>query len=147
MIVFNLHCHALHRFEGWFRSPEDYLEQREREVVACPVCASTRIERLPSAPRLNLASAAEPTDNKSLPAGPGGQSELAAGLRQMRALLARAENVGERFAEEARRIHYEEAPARPIRGQATRGEYLELVDEGIGALPLPPGWPPEGELN
>lgn len=147
MIVFNLHCADEHRFEGWFRSPEDYLEQRERDLVACPVCGNTRVERLPTAPRLNLSNPSEPAAADRLPSQAEGAADLAAGLRQLRRLFGNAEDVGERFAEEARRIHYEEAPARSIRGKASRSESTELVEEGISALPLPADWVPESDLN
>ncbi|MBI3149351.1 MAG: DUF1178 family protein [Betaproteobacteria bacterium] len=143
MIVFNMRCSAQHLFEGWFRSQEDYLSQRERELVACPACGSSSVERLLSAPRLNLAAAA-PAD---APPPAGAEVAAAERLRGLRALLARAEDVGENFAEEARRMHYEEIPARSIRGQASAREFVELVEEGITALPLPPGVPGEGELN
>ena len=147
MIVFNLHCAGEHRFEGWFRSQEDYLAQRERELVACPVCGNTRIERLPTAPRLNLSKPSEPVAADQSAPQPNDAADLAAGLRQIRRLLGRAEDVGERFAQEARRIHYDEAPARSIRGKATRSEFSELVEEGISALPLPADWLPDGGLN
>lgn len=141
MIVYNLRCAAAHLFEGWFGSPDDYIEQREREFVACPMCGSTSVERQLSAPRLNLSAgspAAEP---------PPAKDPAQEGMRRLRALLARSEDVGERFPEEARRIHYDEAPARPIRGQASGREFVELVEEGIVVLPLPKAVVPEGELN
>lgn len=142
MIVFNLRCNAQHLFEGWFRSPEDYHRQRERELVSCPICASTSVERLLSAPRLNLSAASEaPTAAAPLPPIP------AEHLRRLRRWLGQAENVGEKFVEEARRIHYQEAPSRTIRGQASRDDYSELLDEGILVLPVPDGVVPDGELN
>jgi len=147
MIVFNLHCAAEHRFEGWFRSQEDYLAQRERELVACPVCGNTRIERLPTAPRLNLSGSGEPAKADTPAARAEHSPDLAAAMRQLRGLLGKAEDVGERFAEEARRIHYQETPARSIRGKATRSEFTELAEEGISALPLPADWLPDSDLN
>lgn len=141
MIVFNLRCAAEHVFEGWFRSQEDYLSQRERNLVACPACGDTCVERLLSAPRLNLSAASDAAATPQIEASAGDK------LRQLRAWMMRAENVGDRFAEEARRIHYEETPARSIRGQASGREFAELLDEGITVLPLPKALVPEGELN
>ncbi|CAG0997077.1 hypothetical protein BURK2_02746 [Burkholderiales bacterium] len=141
MIVYNLRCAGAHLFEGWFGSPDDYLEQREREFIACPMCGSTSVERQLSAPRLNLSSG--PTAAAPPPAKTSAQE----GMRRLRALLARSEDVGERFPEEARRIHYDEAPARPIRGQASGREFAELVEEGIAVLPLPEAVTPDSELN
>lgn len=137
MKVLNLRCEHGHGFEGWFGSDDDYAAQSGRGLVECPLCASRLVTRLPSAPRLNLsASAAAPSDE---PASPERQSVEAMWMRAMRHVLAQTEDVGERFADEARRIHYGETPERGIRGRASGDEAQALRDEGIEimALPLP----------
>ena len=137
MKVLNLQCEHGHGFEGWFGSDDDYAAQSGRGLVECPLCASRLVTRLPSAPRLNLsASAAAPSDE---PASPERQSVEAMWMRAMRHVLAQTEDVGERFADEARRIHYGETPERGIRGRASGDEAQALRDEGIEimALPLP----------
>lgn len=144
MKVFNLACEHDHRFEGWFGSAEAFDEQLGRGVVECPVCASTAIRKMPSAPRLNLSSAHE----SQRPAGRHEPGQVAAAMptrQQLQAIWMKVarhladhtEDVGERFAEEARRIHYEEAPQRGIRGVATREQQAELEDEGIEVLSFP----------
>jgi hypothetical protein len=143
MKVLNLRCAHDHRFEGWFASEEDAQSQISRELVQCPVCGDHGVSRLPSAPRLNLsgAGAAQPaksaTGGAAGDAGGGAQVSLQAlYLQAVRQVLAKTEDVGERFAEEARRIHYEEAPERGIRGTASPDEVRALADEGIDTFPL-----------
>jgi hypothetical protein len=135
MKVLNLRCAQDHRFEGWFASDDDEATQRERGLLVCPLCGDSDVQRLPSAPRLNLGAAA-PDQSVALPAPADLQ---AAWLHAVRQMMARTEDVGERFAEEARRIHYGEVAERGIRGQASRDDAQALRDEGIEvmALPLP----------
>ncbi|MBQ6657322.1 MAG: DUF1178 family protein [Ottowia sp.] len=129
MKVLNLRCTHGHGFEGWFSSEEDFLGQQERGLLSCPICGSADVARLPSAPHLNLG--AQPPEQ-------GGEARgQAAWLHMVREVLAHTEDVGERFAEEARRIHYGEVEQRGIRGQATAEQTEELLDEGIPVLPLP----------
>ena len=141
MKVLNLQCGQQHVFEGWFASEEAFQEQLQRGLVDCPMCGDTGVAKLPSAPRLNLgarASAparAEPALQEvvSLP-----QAKLQrAWLQMVRQVMANTEDVGERFAEEARRIHYGERADRGIRGQASPAETEALLEEGIDVLPLP----------
>ena len=135
MKVIDLRCHNGHGFEGWFASDDDFLDQNGRRLIACPLCDDTLIVRLPSAPRLNLSGARE-----AEPAPPQPPPQLEAQVQWMkvvRHVLAHTEDVGERFADEARRIHYGEAAERGIRGQATPGEREALRDEGIEVMPLP----------
>ena len=133
MKVIDLHCHNGHGFEGWFASDEDFLEQNGRRLIACPLCEDSVIVRLPSAPRLNLSGAREPA--AAAPAPP--PDRQAQWLSVIRHVLANTEDVGVRFADEARRIHYGEAAERGIRGQATAEERAALQDEGIDVMPLP----------
>lgn len=134
MKVFSLQCEQGHGFEGWFASEDAFVEQGERGLVECPLCASRQVLRLPSAPRLNLSSAArEPS------ATPEQRSVEALWRRAVRHVMAQTEDVGDGFAAEARRIHYGEAAGRGIRGRASRDEADALRDEGIDVHALP--WP------
>jgi hypothetical protein len=147
MKVLDLRCANGHGFEGWFGSEEDFQAQLARGLVECPACADRSVARLPSAPRLNLSGArehggvAEPSESRSrsapAEAQPGAQERW---VQIVRRLLDETEDVGDRFPEEARRIHYGEVPQRGIRGQATDDERAALRDEGIEvvAIPVPP---------
>lgn len=143
MKIFDLLCVAGHRFEGWFASAEDYAGQRARGLVSCPSCGVQEVERVPSATRFNTGAAA--------PAAPAlaGHDALALAQklysRMLDELLTKSEDVGERFPDEARRIHYKEVPARSIRGKATQEEHDSLVEEGIPVTRLP--IPPSGRWN
>jgi len=148
MKVFNLACEHEHRFEGWFGSADDYDSQLERGLIECPVCSSRAIRKLPAAPRLNLSGATDKpapapagprTGGASVPNSPDPRAVQAMVMKMARALIENTEDVGERFADEARRIHYREAPERGIRGVASPDEAQELVDEGIEvfAFPMP----------
>jgi len=156
MIVFDLLCAGGHRFEGWFGSAEDFASQRERRLLACPVCGSAHVERIPSASRFNLG--AQPLAQPRQPTQPAepaktpdmeGKDPFAIAQmlysRMLDELLTRTEDVGKDFPDEARRIFYQQVAARPIRGQATSEEHDELVDEGIPVARLP--LPPSGKLN
>ena len=135
MKVLDLQCSHGHRFEGWFASADDFESQLSRRLVECPICGATEVSRMPSAPRLNLSGAGE------APAAPAAAADMnemqARAMRALREVLEKTENVGERFAEEARRIHYDEAPARNIRGVTTPEDAKSLVEEGIDVMPLP----------
>jgi hypothetical protein len=139
MKVLNLCCSHEHRFEGWFGSEDDYASQMERGLVACPVCGDTAITRLPTAPRLQVTRHSEP-DKASTPSKPGEVAEVtpaAQWLKAVQHVLQHTDDVGERFAEEARRIHYGETEERGIRGRTTREEAQALREEGIEVVPLP----------
>lgn len=137
MKVLNLQCGHQHGFEGWFASEDDFQSQLGRQLVACPVCGDTAVAKLPTAPRLNLgAPAAEPAGPAQGDAGAAGPARQAAWLKMLRHVMANTEDVGEKFAEEARRIHYGEAEERNIRGQASREDTEALLEEGIAVLPL-----------
>lgn len=138
MIVLNLACAQNHRFEGWFASGVEFDRQASAGGVACPVCGERAITRLPSSPHVVKGSPA-PETTRTDAAGPE-RSGLRDLLSTIHAAWKESEDVGTRFPEEARRIHYREAPARSIRGVATRTETADLLDEGIQVmtLPLPP---------
>jgi len=141
MKVLDLRCGAGHAFEGWFASEEDYGSQRERGLLDCPVCGDATVLRLPSAPRLNLSGAQAPAPAPDqAPAAeptPAGHSAAVRLVEAVAELLRNAEDVGPRFAEEARRIHYGESEAKAIRGQATAREREALSEEGIEVFTLP----------
>ena len=141
MIVYELACANEHRFEGWFASAEDYTRQRDTSLLRCPLCDDAAIERRPSA-NVQVGRAVVPAaergvkavvvgDNKGVV---GGEGEI---LQLLRRLVQQTENVGAAFPEEARKIHYDEAPQRAIRGQATPDEADALREEGIDFMALP----------
>ena len=149
MKVLDLQCRQGHSFEGWFGSQDDYDVQRARGLVTCPMCNDSEITKMLSAPRLNLGHGTTPekpaTDtaapmpsDETAPADASPVVQMQAALMHMvRHVMANTEDVGNRFAEEARKIHYGEREERNIRGQATREETEALLDEGIDVLPLP----------
>mgnify|MGYP002675145577 FL=1 len=139
MKVFDLHCPLDHVFEGWFASEEDFRSQLDRGLVECPMCGSKELRKGLSAPRLNLgaqSAAAAPApvpdeaDRRKL------HALQAAWLEVSRKIAAKTEDVGERFAEVALRMHKGEEPERPIRGQATPQQAMELLEEGVPVMPL-----------
>jgi hypothetical protein len=138
MKVFNLLCAQGHAFEGWFASEADLQQQRDTGLLDCPMCADKTITRLPSAPRLNL-SAGRDGAAPGEPATPERHMVETLWMKAVQHVLHNTEDVGERFAEEARRIHYGEATERSIRGQATPDQSRALIEEGIEvhALPMP----------
>ena len=151
MKVYNLACPQDHRFEGWFASEEDCLAQQDKGMLACPVCDSTEVTRMPSAPHIGKSSSTElsvpQTQSENLSGGVVAltgkdHSQLeaqvqAAFLKGMRELMGRSEDVGDSFADEARKIHYKESPERSIRGQTTLDEAEALRAEGIDVLSMP----------
>ena len=155
MKVLDLRCANGHGFEGWFASDDDFMQQNGSGRLQCPLCGDDVVTRLPSAPRLNLSGARAPQPAAAAAAasapsassvsppsdGPAGlpvPADLQAGwLKAVRELMARTEDVGPRFAEEARRIHYGEARERGIRGQATPEERAALSEEGIETVAVP----------
>jgi hypothetical protein len=148
MKVLNLRCALGHGFEGWFGSEADFLSQQERALIACPACGDHGVVRLPAAPRLNLSGAQAPrekaSDGEKNPSdGSPSANPLATTdpqgvwLDALREVYAKTENVGKRFPEEVRRIHYGEVTPRSVRGQATPAECAELQEEGISVFALP----------
>lgn len=166
MKVLDLQCRQGHTFEGWFGSEDDFQSQHLRNLVECPMCGDKAVSKKLSAPRLNLGAGREPvprevetesaTNSGADCADKAGATakndhpllvdmaamarnpELqAAWLQVARKVMAQTEDVGSRFAQEARKIHYGEAKERGIRGEATRDQTLELLDEGINVMLLP----------
>jgi hypothetical protein len=143
MIVFELTCDAKHRFEGWFTSGDDFNGQTARGLLSCPMCGTKSISKVPTANIRRAETVAPPAapvqsgggaDKSAMPMTMPNQAQMQAFIEHV---LTSSEDVGKKFAEEARRIHREEVPARSIRGQATREETEDLLEEGIPVLPLP----------
>jgi hypothetical protein len=136
MKVLNLRCGQQHAYEGWFASEDDFTSQQDRGLVACPLCGDTETVRLPSAPRLKVSRHAAPAE----PVRSEASTEMtlqSQWLRAVRQVLNSTEDVGERFPEEARRIHYGEVEERGIRGRASREDADALREEGIEVMALP----------
>jgi hypothetical protein len=143
MKVLNLGCTRSHVFEGWFGSEAELADQLERGLLSCPMCGDKAVRKLPSAPRLNLGSGREDrpegapaTTEARAAVSPEAQSQAAL-WQELRRAMGRAEDVGDRFAAEARRMHQGEVAPRGIKGRTTVGEAVELLEEGIAVLPLP----------
>jgi hypothetical protein len=135
MKVLNLRCGQQHAYEGWFASEDDFISQQNRGIVACPMCGDTETVRMPSAPRLKVSRHAAPAER-----APGAGTEMtlqSQWLRAVRQVMGSTEDVGERFPEEARRIHYGEVEERGIRGRASREDADALREEGIEVMALP----------
>ncbi len=149
MIRYTLSCSNDHRFEAWFRSGDDFDDLQARGFLACPSCGDAAVRKALMAPAVVPAEAREqrmpaprPAASPSGPvpaALPGpAPAEVIEKLRELKAaLLAASEDVGAGFVEEARRIHYGEAPARAVHGQASLEDARALVEEGVEILPLP----------
>lgn len=134
MIVFELICGDRHRFEGWFSSARDFESQKSNGLLLCPVCSDSSIKKFLTAKIARPDT--RPEREKPAPALPG--SPRPAKLAELiDYVLLNTENVGERFPEEARRIHRKQAPLRNIRGMATPADAEELLEEGIAVVPLP----------
>jgi hypothetical protein len=151
MKVLDLQCAHGHRFEGWFGSELDFAEQLERGLLTCPMCGDAGIRKMLSAPRLNLTSTRD--DGAGAGAAPLAAderqqweglskveptpAEQARWLNALREAYAQAEDVGDRFADEARAMHQGEIDSRSIRGRASAEEAMALAEEGVDLLPLP----------
>jgi hypothetical protein len=142
MIRYNLECQKGHRFDAWFQNASAFDKQASRKLVTCPDCGSTKVTKSIMAPSVKTTkgkdavtvSSGSPENDKVAAA----RREFFAAMRKLReAVESNAEYVGARFAEEARKIHYEEAEERGIYGEATLDEVQELVEEGIDCQPLP----------
>jgi len=134
VISFSLHCDKEHEFEGWFSSSKDFDAQSERGLVECPVCGSRQIGKSLMAPAVAV--------SKEMPARPLAMDpekrEMMRKLRDfVKTVKQNSEDVGDRFADEARKIHHGESEARGIIGQASSDDAKSLIDEGIDIAPLP----------
>ncbi len=145
MKVFNLQCSLQHSFEGWFGSEDDFHQQQTRGLLTCPLCGDVQVLKMPSAPRLNLGGAREvpaavqPQSGEMVEVGHSAQGSELHGqmMRALREIMGKVEDVGERFADEARAMHHGEMEHRNIRGRTTSDVARELIEEGIEVMPLP----------
>jgi hypothetical protein len=149
MIRYNLRCERGHAFESWFQSSQAYETQEKRKLVNCPSCGSAKVERAIMAPQIVSkksrdravpapAAATEATASASTPLMMAQERELRAKLRELRDhIVKNADNVGERFPNEARKMHYGDIEHRPIYGEASPEEARSLLDEGVEVSPLP----------
>lgn len=145
MIIYDLICDEEHRFEGWFGSADDFHRQDEGGLLSCPLCGTSKVTRVPAP--LHIGKGSSPrAEREQVPAQADAQAGGAQHVINMQtAMLAKlvdyvmknTEDVGEKFSEEARRIHYKEAPERQIRGRASSDEVAELREEGIEVMALP----------
>jgi hypothetical protein len=150
MIRYNLRCDRGHAFESWFQSSSAYESQEKRKLVSCPACGSVAVERAIMAPQIVSkkskdsavpSPAAAPTEvaaPASTPLMMAQERELRAKLKELRDhIVKNADNVGERFPNEARKMHYGDIEHRPIYGEASPEEARSLIDEGVEVSPLP----------
>jgi len=151
MIRYNLRCDRGHAFESWFQSSSAYESQEKRKLVSCPACGSVKVERAIMAPQVvskksrdSAPPAAAPaaTTEVAAPASTpllmAQERELRAKLKELRDhIVKNADNVGERFPNEARKMHYGDIEHRPIYGEASPEEARSLIDEGVEVSPLP----------
>ena len=152
MIHYNLRCEKGHAFESWFQSSSAYETQEKRKLVSCPICGSAKVERAIMAPRIvgkksrknreeDAPAVAAPTDATATGATPllmAQERELRAKLKELRDhIVKNADNVGERFPNEARKMHYGDIEHRPIYGEASPEEARALIEEGVEVSPLP----------
>ena len=150
MIRYSLHCDRGHTFESWFQSSSAYESQEKRKLVNCPVCDSAKVERSIMAPQIvskkgrdsAIPAPAQPpaevTAPGSTPLLMAQERELRTKLKELRDhIVKNADNVGERFANEARKMHYGDIDHRPIYGEASPEEARSLIDEGVEVSPLP----------
>ena len=134
MIHYSLICEKAHKFDGWFRNADAYEQQRSRGIVTCPVCSSNTVEKALMAPSVSRSG----SDKVSLSIGHPEQGELRAAMQALRnKVMTEADYVGDKFADEARKIHFKEVDARGIYGEATREEVTGLIEEGVDFMPLP----------
>lgn len=154
MIVYDLACALGHRFEGWFASSGDFEDQRSRSLIACPQCGDDRIAKAPMAPavpakgnRSQQVLVPETRPMASTPMPPEVKQALAALAKAQAEALSNSTWVGEKFAEETRKMHYGERDEAPIHGQATLAEAKALIDEGVPVAPLPFPVAPPDKLN
>ncbi|MGJ5175392.1 DUF1178 family protein [Bradyrhizobium oligotrophicum] len=154
MIRYALRCERDHTFESWFQSSSAYDQQVKRKLVECPTCGSTKVEKAIMAPRIVSKKGRDVAPAAAVPASapptqevipPGSTSLMMAQERELRAklkelrdhIVKNADDVGERFPTEARKMHYGETEHRPIYGEASLDEARELIDEGIEVAPIP----------
>jgi hypothetical protein len=134
VIHYSLVCESDHKFDAWFRNADAYDQQSARGIVTCPICNSVKVSKGLMAPSVSRAN----SDKVALSIGHPQQAQLREALLALRnKVTAEADYVGDRFADEARKIHYKEVDPRGIYGEATREEVASLIEDGIDFMPLP----------
>ena len=145
MIIYDLECGASHRFEGWFKNADEFAEQQQNGLLTCPVCGSDNIRKLPSASHISKAgsASAKPETVQGM-----GQAERHQVMKMFHDYINHHfDDVGTKFAEQAKKMHYGEIEERNIRGTATSDEIRELREEGVSAVQLPPAPYDKDKLN
>jgi hypothetical protein len=142
MVIYNLLCKKKHSFEGWFPSFEDFQKQADKKLISCPTCGTTKVEKVPHACAVHVKKeqppAAPAKTQVAAPAPPPNAAEFKEMLLRVHHYVKENfEDVGPRFAEEAKQIHKGDAAERPIHGTATLSEVKELAEEGVPCMPLP----------
>ena len=134
MIRFSLICDRDHEFEAWFRSNDDFDRQQKRGFVDCPTCGSKKVGKALMAPAVSTGRKREKIALAMNEAQKNAMAEMKALSEKMR---ENADYVGDKFAEEARKIHFGETDARGIYGEATLDEAKSLAEDGVGFMPIP----------
>jgi hypothetical protein len=149
MIRYNLRCQRGHAFESWFQSSQAYESQEKHKLVSCPACGSAKVERAIMAPQIvgkknrdsaapSPAASTETATPASTPLMMAQERKLRVKLKELRDhIVKNADNVGERFPNEARKMHYGDIEHRPIYGEASPEQARSLIDEGVEVSPLP----------
>ncbi|MDH5445648.1 MAG: DUF1178 family protein [Gammaproteobacteria bacterium] len=145
MIIYDLECGAKHRFEGWFKNANEYTEQQHSGLLICPVCGSERIRKIPSASYINKSGSSSDKSEGTNLEKEVVQHQVVKMFHEY--INKNFDDVGSKFAEEAKKMHYGETEERNIRGTATSDEIRELKDEGVSAVQLPPAPYDKDKLN
>ena len=136
MIRYSLKCDSNHDYDSWFQSSEAYLQLRDAGMLSCPICGSGSIDKAIMSPQVLANDKANKPKTRIDVKAP--LTRLEGAIRKFRQEVEdNSENVGKKFAEEARAIHYGDAPERSIRGESHLEEARSLVEEGISVIPLP----------
>ena len=134
MIHYSLVCDKSHKFDGWFSNAAAYDAQKRRGLVTCPICLTTNVDKALMAPSVNRAG----SEKVALSIGHPQHQQLRDAMMALRnKVTSEADYVGDKFAEEARKIHFKEVDSRGIYGEATREEVAALAEEGVDFMPLP----------
>jgi hypothetical protein len=144
VIKYNLICGADHEFEGWFSSSSDYEVQRKKRLIQCPHCGSTKIEKAIMAPNISTSRKKEAIASKQKLAQKTAMAMMNEAAQTIRKEIEdKCDYVGDKFADEARAIHYGEKEERAIYGKASVEEAADLQDEGVNIAPLPDALTPK----
>ena len=138
MILFDLSCENEHQFEAWFPSSQKYDEQRKRKLISCPICNSNKVKKALMAPNLNMISKSKSKSKNIKHVSIKNKKSLETNIKKLRKLIeTNTKDVGKNFAEEARKIYYGEKKSQSIRGETTKKEAKELIEEGIPCISMP----------